>query len=154
MVRTLLGPAPNAGGVLATGKHCEPRFACVLSFSSTLEQRALEERIPTMFSRSVRSGSRLPEKCSTAPGSRAGFAISTAGSSLPADAVLFVRNLQCLKLDALSDWPQICDVTFSAGKEATARQKDRIKAAEWVLFRLFELWDGKETRSVCCRSNV
>jgi hypothetical protein len=63
--------------------------------------------------------------------------------SLPASHVrLFVTNLRLLDLDLRDDWPNITAQTFSA---RNADQKQRISAAEWALFRLFDLWDPAET---------
>ncbi|KAF2999858.1 hypothetical protein E8E13_007805 [Curvularia kusanoi] len=55
---------------------------------------------------------------------------------------LFVTNLRLLDFDLLDDWPEITVQTFSA---KNADQKQRIGAAEWALFRLFEVWDPTET---------
>ncbi|KAF2636842.1 hypothetical protein P280DRAFT_472728 [Massarina eburnea CBS 473.64] len=60
----------------------------------------------------------------------------------PSDIKLFVTNLRLLDLDRRTDWPAITVQTFSA---RNADQKQRIGAAEWALFRLFELWDPAET---------
>ena len=63
--------------------------------------------------------------------------------SPPASHVrLFVTNLRLLDLDLRDDWPNITAQTFSA---RNADQKQRISAAEWALFRLFDLWDPAET---------
>ncbi|KAF1960742.1 hypothetical protein CC80DRAFT_590093 [Byssothecium circinans] len=60
----------------------------------------------------------------------------------PSDIKLFVTNLRLLDLDLRNDWPGITVQTFSA---RNADQKQRIGAAEWSLFRLFEIWDPVET---------
>ncbi|KAL5119216.1 hypothetical protein ACEQ8H_002927 [Pleosporales sp. CAS-2024a] len=58
------------------------------------------------------------------------------------DVRLFVANLRLLDLDLHEDWPGITVQTFSA---KNADQRQRINAAEWALFRLFEIWDPSET---------
>ena len=68
--------------------------------------------------------------------------------NVPLDTVLFVRNLRLLDLDRLPDWPNITPETFSISKDAVATQKARVQAAEWVLYRLFETWDPRETKAV------
>ena len=62
---------------------------------------------------------------------------------LPANDVrLFITSLRLLDLDLRPDWPHIAVHTFSA---KNADQRQRIAAAEWALFRLFELYDPLET---------
>lgn len=68
---------------------------------------------------------------------------------VPSDAALFLRNLRLLDLDRLPDWPGATVDTFRVGKDVLVAQKDRVRAAEWVLYRLFEIWDPKETKNVC-----
>ncbi|KAH8729007.1 HAUS augmin-like complex subunit 6 N-terminus-domain-containing protein [Phaeosphaeriaceae sp. PMI808] len=58
------------------------------------------------------------------------------------DVKLFATTLRLLDLDLLDDWPDITVQTFSA---RNADQRQRISATEWALFRLFEIWDPKET---------
>lgn len=68
---------------------------------------------------------------------------------VPRDSVLLLNNLRCLDLDLLPDWPLITAHTFSTKRKGVAlTQKDCLRAAEWVLYRLFELWDPVETRNV------
>ena len=98
----------------------------------------------SMLSRSVRPGSKLPERSNATPTRSAAPARNITGG--PSDPVLFMRNLHFLKLDVLPDWPGITTSTFSAAKDTAAPQKDRIKAAEWVLFRLLWLLDIKEAK--------
>lgn len=64
------------------------------------------------------------------------------------NVTLFLTNLRLLDLDRRSDWPEITPQTFST-KDAQQNQKNRVKAVEWTLYRLFELWDREETRDVC-----
>ncbi|KAF1813138.1 hypothetical protein P152DRAFT_513430 [Eremomyces bilateralis CBS 781.70] len=66
-------------------------------------------------------------------------------SANPLSIILFVRTLRLLDLDRLDDWPGISPQTFST-KDSTQNQKARIKATEWALYRLFELWNPEETR--------
>jgi hypothetical protein len=61
---------------------------------------------------------------------------------------LFLANIRLLDLDQLTDWPEITIKTYSL-KDANQSQKNRVKATEWALFRLFEIWDPEETRNVC-----
>lgn len=97
-----------------------------------------------MLSRSVRPGSKLPERSHATPTRNA--PPSRDRTDGPSDRVLFMRNMHFLELDVLPDWPGITITTFSATKDVNVPQKDRIKAAEWVLFRLFWLLDVKEAK--------
>ena len=60
---------------------------------------------------------------------------------------LFLTNVKLLDLDLLPDWPGISRATFDTGSTAQG-QKKRIQSVEWVLFRLFSLWDPEETANV------
>ena len=60
---------------------------------------------------------------------------------------LLLANLRLLNLDLRQDWPELSPRTFST-KDAQQNQKQRIKCTEWVLYRLFEIWDPEETRDV------
>jgi hypothetical protein len=60
---------------------------------------------------------------------------------------LFLANLRLLNLNSLSDWPSITAQTLST-TDANQSQKARIRAIEWALYRLFEIWDAEETRNV------
>ncbi|KAL2848798.1 HAUS augmin-like complex subunit 6 N-terminus-domain-containing protein [Aspergillus pseudoustus] len=56
---------------------------------------------------------------------------------------VLVRNLQLLELDQLDDWPGITPRTFSPSSQ---NQRQRIKAVEWILYRLIALWDPETAR--------
>lgn len=56
-----------------------------------------------------------------------------------------LTNLRLLDLDLVDDWPELTLATFSG---ATQNHKRRVQAVEWVLYRLFEIWDPEETASV------
>lgn len=58
-------------------------------------------------------------------------------------ADLLLVNLRLLDLDTLNDFPEINSKTFSS-KDS----KSRIRSTEWVLYRLFELWDPEQTTDV------
>jgi hypothetical protein len=60
-------------------------------------------------------------------------------------AELLLANLRLLDLDLREDWPDITIKTFST-KDTQQNQKQRIKCTEWILYRLFELWEPEETR--------
>jgi hypothetical protein len=62
-------------------------------------------------------------------------------------AELVLANLRLLDLDLREDWPEITPKTFST-KDTQHNQKQRVKCTEWILYRLFELWDPEETRDV------
>lgn len=75
----------------------------------------------------------------------------------PSPLSLFMTNLRLLDLDLLPDWPGISAATFSvtgSGTGAAQAQKRRVICVEWALFRLFEIYDAEETRTVslllCC----
>ena len=67
-------------------------------------------------------------------------------SSLSARATI-VKNLKFLDLDTTKDWPLITIETFAAN-DSVKNQKNRIQSAEWALYKLFEIWDIKNTRDV------
>ncbi|KAL4918154.1 HAUS augmin-like complex subunit 6 N-terminus-domain-containing protein [Aspergillus aurantiobrunneus] len=56
---------------------------------------------------------------------------------------VLIRNLQLLELDQLEDWPGITLRTFSPSSQ---NQRQRMKAVEWVLYRLVALWDPETAR--------
>ncbi|KAL4978574.1 HAUS augmin-like complex subunit 6 N-terminus-domain-containing protein [Aspergillus desertorum] len=56
---------------------------------------------------------------------------------------ILIRNLQLLELDQLEDWPSITPHTLSPSSQ---NQRQRIKAVEWILFRLVALWDPETAR--------
>ena len=58
---------------------------------------------------------------------------------------VLIRNLQLLELDQLEDWPGINSRTFSPSSQ---NQRHRIKAVEWILYRLIALWDPETARDV------
>ncbi|KAG5990595.1 hypothetical protein E4U52_004444 [Claviceps spartinae] len=58
---------------------------------------------------------------------------------------VFLTNLRLLNLDLLPDWPDITISTFST--TGVQGQKRRVQCVEWVLVKLFEMWDLEETRS-------
>lgn len=59
----------------------------------------------------------------------------------------FVHCLHLLDLDLLEDWPGITVQTLSTRGSAQNLQY-RVKAVEWSLFRLCELYDVLTTRDV------
>ena len=62
---------------------------------------------------------------------------------------LLTRNLRLLNLDLLEDWPGLTEAVFTSREEMRVKSKIRLKRAEWLLFRLFELWDPHITKIVC-----
>ncbi|KAL4935459.1 hypothetical protein BDV06DRAFT_228809 [Aspergillus oleicola] len=56
---------------------------------------------------------------------------------------VLIRNLQLLELDQLEDWPGITLRTLSPSSQ---NQRQRIKAVEWILYRLIALWDPETAR--------
>ncbi|KAL4910174.1 hypothetical protein BDW74DRAFT_173636 [Aspergillus multicolor] len=56
---------------------------------------------------------------------------------------VLIRNLQLLELDRLEDWPGITLRTLSPSSQ---NQRQRIKAVEWILYRLVALWDPETAR--------
>jgi hypothetical protein len=59
----------------------------------------------------------------------------------------FIRCLHLLDLDLRDDWPHIDVQTFST-KSALQNLQLRIRAVEWSLYRLIELWDDRIARNV------
>jgi HAUS augmin-like complex subunit 6 N-terminus len=66
----------------------------------------------------------------------------------PSLSELFLTNLRLLDFDKRPDWPNITPKTYTTKDGQNQNQKQRIKCTEWVLYRLFELWDPEETRDV------
>ncbi|KAL8921372.1 MAG: hypothetical protein Q9172_004065 [Xanthocarpia lactea] len=56
----------------------------------------------------------------------------------------FITHLRLLDLDQLEDWPVATERLFAA-KHARENRKQRIYCVEWALYRLFKIWDPKET---------
>jgi HAUS augmin-like complex subunit 6 N-terminus len=77
------------------------------------------------------------------------MALPTGAQSLrPALPNLLLSNLRLLQLDRLDDWPNITLKTYTTKDGQSANQKHRIQATEWILYRLFELWDPSQTQYV------
>jgi len=78
--------------------------------------------------------------------------------SVPSDATLLVRNLRLLNLDLTTDWPNVNIETFRAGTSARVTQKERVKCAETILYKLFEIFDYPTAKFVrhtsCCHTNA
>lgn len=62
----------------------------------------------------------------------------------PSNIATFVRCVRLLNLDQRADWPNITAQTFST-KASQQNLQYRVKAVEWALYRLFEIWDPEET---------
>ncbi|KAL8896648.1 MAG: hypothetical protein Q9192_002970 [Flavoplaca navasiana] len=58
----------------------------------------------------------------------------------------FITHLRLLNLDQLEDWPTITEELF-ASNHARENQKQRVRCVEWALYRLFELWNPKDTKN-------
>ncbi|KAL8666108.1 MAG: hypothetical protein Q9168_007556 [Polycauliona sp. 1 TL-2023] len=58
----------------------------------------------------------------------------------------FITHLRLLNLDQLEDWPGVTEELF-APKHVRENQKQRVRCVEWALYRLFELWNPKDTRN-------
>ncbi|KAL2872672.1 uncharacterized protein BJX67DRAFT_15039 [Aspergillus lucknowensis] len=56
---------------------------------------------------------------------------------------ILIRNLQILELDQLEDWPGVTLRTLSPSSQ---NQRQRVKAVEWILYRLVALWDPETAR--------
>ena len=66
---------------------------------------------------------------------------------------LLIRNLRLLSLDEEIDYPNIELDTFDV-KDAADNQKQRIQAAEWLFYKLFTIWDRKNTQEVRNSSQI
>ncbi|MCJ1255499.1 hypothetical protein MMC24_003315 [Lignoscripta atroalba] len=64
----------------------------------------------------------------------------------PPNSSTLVKNLRFLELDKHTDWPSITIVSFS-GNDSIQNQKTRVRGAEWILYKLFEIWDFRETQN-------
>lgn len=58
----------------------------------------------------------------------------------------FITHLRLLNLDHLEDWPGLTEDLF-APKHVRENQKQRVRCAEWALYRLFESWNPKDARN-------
>lgn len=56
---------------------------------------------------------------------------------------VLLTNLRLLDLDRHEDWPGDPTPSFT-GKESPQKQKVRSQYAEWVLYRLYEIWDPRD----------
>ncbi|RAL17681.1 uncharacterized protein BO97DRAFT_381249 [Aspergillus homomorphus CBS 101889] len=63
--------------------------------------------------------------------------------SPPPPLVVFVRNLRLLQLDTHRDWPNI---TLRTLADTSQNQRQRLKAVEWALYHLVNLWDPDTAR--------
>jgi hypothetical protein len=68
-------------------------------------------------------------------------------------AAILLRNLRLLDLDEEFDWPAISHETFAAN-DAVQNQKRRVRSAEWVLYKFFEILDPKDTLQVLPTSRI
>lgn len=75
------------------------------------------------------------------------FGVPDVALLAPSYSSMLLTSLKLLDLDLLPDWPSISVQTLSA-KETSQNQKQRISSVEWVLYRLFEIWDPQEAREV------
>ncbi|MCJ1434559.1 hypothetical protein MMC27_003928 [Xylographa pallens] len=66
------------------------------------------------------------------------------GQATP-DGEILLRNLRLLDLDDDFDWPAISKDTFTAS-DTIKNQNRRIRRAEWILYKLFEIWNPSETQ--------
>ena len=68
-------------------------------------------------------------------------------SRVPTNADVLVKNLRLLDLDEEFDWPNVKCETFAAN-DSIQNQKSRVRAAEWILYKLFEILEPEETKRV------
>ena len=64
---------------------------------------------------------------------------------------LLIRNLRLLGLNEEIDYPNVEYDTFDV-KDVVDNQKQRILVAEWLFYKLFTIWDRKNTQEV--RNNL
>ena len=67
--------------------------------------------------------------------------------------VTLLRNLRLLELDEEFDWPAISHDTFAA-TDAIQNQKRRVRSAEWLLYKFFEILDPEDTFQVSLNSDL
>jgi hypothetical protein len=68
---------------------------------------------------------------------------STPRGSPTANTDLLIKNLRLLDLDEEFDWPQVRPNNFTATSTAQ-EQKSRVRCAEWIFYKLLDVWDPKE----------
>jgi len=62
-------------------------------------------------------------------------------------SITLLRNLRLLDLDEEFDWPGVSHETFAAS-DAIQNQKRRVRTAEWLLYKFFEILDPEDTFQV------
>ena len=70
------------------------------------------------------------------------------------NSVLILTNLRLLGFEQRNDWPKASSQSFRQADLAQVRH-DNVYFIEWILYRLFEIWDPDLTREVSsymCRS--
>ncbi len=60
---------------------------------------------------------------------------------------VFLKCLHLLDLDLSDDWPGISEKTFTT-KSSQQNLQHRVRAVEWSLYRLFELYSPREAQDV------
>lgn len=58
---------------------------------------------------------------------------------------LLIKNLRLLDLDEEFDWPNVEKSTFAAA-DPIQNQKRRVYCAEWILYKLFEIWNQEDVK--------
>ncbi|KAG6041169.1 hypothetical protein E4U41_005807 [Claviceps citrina] len=85
------------------------------------------------------------DNAGTSQAAAAAAAASSSAAAATPPLSVFLTNLRLLDLDLLPDWPCITMDTFAT--TGVQGQKTRIQRVEWVLVKLFEIWDPEETYS-------
>jgi HAUS augmin-like complex subunit 6 N-terminus len=71
----------------------------------------------------------------------------TCSTGRPLSAQTLSKNLRLLDLDEEFDWPGIDSETFAASSTVQDQQQ-RCYAAQWLLYKLFALWDPEWTNDI------
>lgn len=96
---------------------------------------------------SKRPASELASGPASQPASQPAFLETSEKSLFISHMKIFVTALLALKLHERSDWPSITLTTFVINN-VLQNQKNRTRCIEWALYRLFEIWDPKQTKEV------
>ena len=60
---------------------------------------------------------------------------------------LVITNLRLLEIEKRDDWPKASEQTFLT-LDWTQIRVENIRFTEWILYRLFEIWDADLTKEV------
>ena len=81
------------------------------------------------------------------PSTRNGAGTGTGTNKGRPNSTLILTNLRLLGFEQRNDWPTASSQPILQANLAQVR-RDNVYFIEWILYRLFELWDAELTREV------